>query len=95
MTDLPGYARAQAQWEAMEPPEGPSECPDCNGYGHAPAPGDPFGDHDTCSVCKGYGLLTASGEPFDPHKAARDACDYADMQRDERLTNPPDAGDFE
>ena len=22
MNDLPGYARAQAQWEAMEPPDG-------------------------------------------------------------------------
>ncbi len=95
MNDLPGYARAQREYENMEPPcDGPRECDSCNGNGHAPAPGDPEGDHAKCSVCNGFGLLSEAGEPFDPHKAERDACDYAEMRRDEALVSEPaDFGD--
>lgn len=82
--DLPGYARAQREWEAMEPPDGgPSECADCNGNGHVPAIGDPEGDHVECGACKGFGLLTPNGEPFDPEAAERAAAEYADHKRDE------------
>ena len=85
--DLPGYARAQAQWEAMEPPDGgPMECPDCNGRGTVPDPKDEDADYLTCDTCAGHGYLTADGEPFDPHAAEYEACEAADRKRDELLT---------
>lgn len=87
MSDLPGYAAAQAAYDNMTPPDdGPYECPECNGSGHMLAPGDPEGDHVKCSACDGFGHIDESGEPFDPHAKERAECEYADMQRDESLT---------
>lgn len=66
IADLPGYALAQREWEAMEPPDGGvRECSDCGGNGTMPAPGDPEGDYVLCGTCKGFGQLTPDGEPFD------------------------------
>lgn len=86
MSDLPGYARAQAEWESRLPPDGgPVECPECSGTG---VNVEVIGDRDdTCQCCDGHGLLTADGEPHDPHQAERDAEDYADIKRDEQLTD--------
>lgn len=87
MADFPGFAAAQREYDNRTPPDdGPSECDNCNGFGHAPAPGDPEGDHAECSVCKGFGLIDENGEPFDPNAAQRAADDYADMKRDEQLS---------
>lgn len=91
MSDLPGYAAAQREYDNRTPPDdGPSECDNCNGFGHAPVPGDPEGDHAKCSICNGYGLIDERGDPFNPNQAEEDACDYADMKRDERLTEDKD-----
>lgn len=94
MNNSPGFKRAQAEYDAMLPPEdGPSECPECEGSGVNKLV---IGDRDdNCQCCGGTGWLDENGEPFDPNKAENDACDRADAQRDERLTNPTDAGDFE
>ncbi len=99
MTNMRGFDAAQREYDNRTPPDdGPSECDNCNGTGHAPVPGDPEGDHAKCSICKGFGLIDESGEPFDPHAAEYAACEYADMKRDERLTEPTwgiDPGDDE
>jgi hypothetical protein len=94
MSDLPGFAAAQRSYEAQLPPDGgPVECPDC-AAGLVDTSG--FGDFDACDTCKGSGFVTADGEPHDPHQAEREAEEYADMKRDEQLTdNQPHEGDFE
>lgn len=96
MSDLPGFAAAQRSWEAMLPPEGgPSECRDCDGKGFNQLDADDDSD-SACTFCAGHGLVTADGEPHDPHQAEREAEAYADMKRDERLTNDQqDVGDIE
>jgi len=82
--DLPGYAKAQREWEAMEPPDGgPCECPNCNGKGELPDPTDEDADYVQCETCEGFGLLSPDGEPFDPGAAERAAEEYADHKRDE------------
>lgn len=91
MNDMPGFAAAQRAWENMAPPEdGPSECPDCNGDGHAPVPGDPEGDHAKCSVCKGFGLIDDNGQPFNlnaKEEAEYERGDYLrQREKDEALT---------
>jgi hypothetical protein len=94
MNDLPGYAAAQREYENREPESGPSECATCQGKGAVDETlgGEHFSNPEAeCPDCGGFGLLTADGEPFDPHKAENDAADYADMKRDERLTQ--DNGD--
>lgn len=93
MSDLPGYARAQRECENQLPPEdGPSECPECSGRGV-------YLDEDgeSCKTCCGSGFVDANGDAFDPDKAENDACDYADMKRDEMLTREPETnqGDYE
>jgi hypothetical protein len=67
------FARAQAAWDAMEPPEGPSDCPECDG--------DREIDGEPCFLCGGSGLVDADGYPFDPAQAERDRDEYADYQR--------------
>jgi DnaJ-class molecular chaperone len=57
------YARAQARYDAMSPPEGPSECPECNGSGYEPALED-HEDETPCACCEGAGRLDENGEPF-------------------------------
>ena len=96
--NLRGYEAAQREYDNRTPPDdGPSECDNCNGFGHAPVPGDPEGDHAECSVCKGFGLIDEHGEPFDPHAAEYEADAARDRARDERLTDdrdPIDNNDF-
>ena len=84
--DLPGYARAQAEWEAMTPPkDGPCECPDCKG-GYRYTTDDAENEHEIkCETCNGFGMLL-DGEPFDQHAAEREACEADDRKRDESLT---------
>lgn len=83
--DLPGYARAQREWEAREPDDGgPRECAGCNGKGELPDHTDPDGDYVQCEACEGFGLVTASGYPFDPVAAERAECEYADFKRNQR-----------
>lgn len=95
MSDLPGYAAAQAEYDNRTPPDdGPSECPYCDGKGYEPAPDDYEGDTVTCSACKGFGLVDESGNPFDPHAAEVAACDRADFERDRRLTDKNDGEDW-
>jgi hypothetical protein len=102
MSEMRGYAAAQAAYDAMTPPDdGPYECPECNGRGDMPDPADEDADYVKCVACDGFGMIDENGEPFDPHKAERDACDYADMKRDEQLTTyrggadaPVDEGDY-
>jgi hypothetical protein len=85
MSDMPGYAAAQAAYDNMTPPDdGPYECPECGGSGH----------HETidgsglkCSACDGFGMISENGEPHDPHAKDRAEAEYADMKRDERLTS--------
>ena len=85
MHELPGYARAQREWEDRLPPEdGPSDCQDCNGSGTIPDPSDPEGDYVECSACEGFGQVV-DGEPYDPSKAACEAEYYADSRRDAML----------
>lgn len=86
MSNMPGFDAAQAAYDNMSPPEdGPYECPECNGSGSVPIPGDPEGEIMKCSACNGFGQIDESGEPFDPHAKERAECEYADMKRDERL----------
>jgi hypothetical protein len=87
--NMRGFDAAQREYDNRTPPDdGPYECPDCNGNGHAPVPGYPDGDNAKCSACSGYGLIDENGEPFDPHQAEREACEYADMQRDYERDHP-------
>lgn len=86
-TDLPGYARAQAEWENRLPPEdGPRECANCNGKGELPDPTDEDADYVQCEVCEGFGQVTADGEPHDSSAAEREESEYADAKRNERDT---------
>lgn len=81
-TELPGYAKAQREWEAMEPPSGgPCDCATCNGKGELPDPTDEDADYVQCEACKGFGMLTADGDPFDPDEAERKECERADWKR--------------
>jgi len=83
-TDMPGFASAQREWEAMEPPDGGvCECPDCNGKGELPDPADEDADYVQCETCEGFGLLTARGDPYDPGEAERLECEAADRKRDD------------
>jgi DnaJ-class molecular chaperone len=74
------FARAQAAYDAMTPPEdGPVECPECEGSGVNKLV---IGDRcDHCECCGGTGWLDENGEPFDPAQAERDRDEYADYQR--------------
>jgi hypothetical protein len=86
MSDLRGYARAQAQYDAMTPPDdGPYECPDCNGRGSFVGIGDipEEGDYTECAECNGFGWIGENGEPFDKDAAERDADEAADMKRED------------
>ena len=80
------FKRAQAMCDAMTPPEdGPTECPECEGTGTNKLV---IGDRDdTCECCGGSGYVDENGEPWDPKQAERDADEYADRLRDERM-NP-------
>ena len=81
MNDYPGFARAQAMYEAQTPPDdGPSECPDCNGSGYMPADED-HEDELTCMTCEGYGYLDEDGKPCNPNAAAEAAEERADYER--------------
>lgn len=81
--EMRGYAAAQREWEAMEPPDGGvCECSECNGNGYVQAIGDPEGDCVQCGTCDGFGLLTPNGEPHDPHAAERAEAEAADHKRD-------------
>jgi hypothetical protein len=102
--DLPGYARAQREYDNRTPPDdGPSECPDCDGRGSFIGIGDvpEEGDYTECASCKGSGYLNDDGTPFNPNAAAEAAEERADYERDrlrdERMTNgrdPIDEYDF-
>jgi DnaJ-class molecular chaperone len=70
MSNMRGYERAQAVYDAMTPPDdGPSECPDCDGSGYITT-SDGQGNHDDeeCPTCKGFGLLDDSGQPVNPNE---------------------------
>lgn len=85
--ELPGYARAQAEWEAREPDDGgPRECDVCRGDGEIPflEYGD---DCMKCDTCNGFGQVAANGEPFDPDKAEREESENADYKRNQRDTD--------
>jgi len=76
MSDLPGYARAQREYDNRTPSDdGPSECPECSG--------SKFVDDLDCAACHGFGLIDESGEPFDPHAAEYAADEAADRARDD------------
>lgn len=90
MSDLPGYARAQAQYDAMTPPDdGPSECPECNGSGVSDLV---IGDRDdTCQCCDGHGYIDENGEPFNPNAKAEAEEARAEYERDRRRDEGDDA----
>jgi DnaJ-class molecular chaperone len=58
------YARAQARYDAMTPPEGPCACDECNGSGQIESASDVDGDLIDCPCCDGAGRLDENGEPF-------------------------------
>ncbi|MFA7291845.1 MAG: hypothetical protein WC023_06310 [Rhodocyclaceae bacterium] len=85
MADLPGYARAQQEWENREPERpGPCECAECNGYGVLYST-NPVGEDEErpCTECAGQGWISESGEPCkSPDAQQADADEAADLQRD-------------
>jgi hypothetical protein len=87
VSTMRGFDAAQRAYDNMTPPDdGPYKCPECNGSGSVPIPGDPEGEIMKCAACDGFGLISENGEPFDLDAKDRSEADYADMKRDESLT---------
>ena len=79
MSNMRGFDAAQRAWENMEPSRDEAvECPQCDGKGNTPIPGDPDGEIEECDACKGYGLIDDNGQPYNPNAAAEAEADRAD-----------------